>query len=162
MPIAEQIVARAKASDRGGSSDIDADVMEALGYQVIRHQAVRNGSTRGGVAWRYRGCGLLGKRAHWCALPRVSRSIDEALRIVERVLGEGALSIELTHETAAPGVYPAAVLRWYPAGVARDGRSWHAAIEGAPTIPLALIAALFEALPRLNPAEAAIAGLVEK
>lgn len=62
---------------RAGSRELDADVMEALGYRVVR-EAVNHR----GIAWRYqrrphrRG---INHRGYWEALPMLTRSLDAAI-----------------------------------------------------------------------------------
>ncbi|MEI5547598.1 hypothetical protein V7S57_02190 [Caulobacter sp. CCNWLY153] len=117
-----------------------ADIYEALGYQVVRGRTQPKG-----IVWRYRGAGQLGLVTHWRTMQDFTTSIDDALGLIEKLIGRGLLSIEITHETSSPGVYPAVVLRWRPIG---EPGNWHCAIQGAATVPLALMAALFEAMGR--------------
>lgn len=55
---------------RCGNRDLDADVMETLGY-CVRRCAL----TTRALAWRYKA-----SSGHWCALPRLTHDMTDALR----------------------------------------------------------------------------------
>lgn len=68
------IVAEKCALANSGSHDLNADIYEALGYDVIRSPR-----TPGGIYWRYRGFGLLDRSpSRWEVQRDFSRSIDDA------------------------------------------------------------------------------------
>lgn len=58
-----------------GSRDLDADMFEAFGYEVTRAPVKLNG-----ICWRYKP-----RFSRWLALPRVSTSIDDAIRFADSV-----------------------------------------------------------------------------
>jgi len=81
------------ASAQGPHRDLDADVYEALGYQIKRY-AVRNGHRRS-RSWSY----LDGKR--WLAMSRLTASLDDALALVDMILPGCGVSVDRNSTTTA-------------------------------------------------------------
>lgn len=72
-------------------------------------------------------------------------SLDAAVALVEREMAPKLLDIEGSWEPRDKAVWPAWSVRWYPAGVDRDGKSWHAQVGTGPTPAIALLRALLAA-----------------
>ncbi|HEY4547812.1 MAG TPA: hypothetical protein VIG90_15520 [Pedomonas sp.] len=70
-------------------------------------------------------------------------SLDEALTLVPTDLA--IIELVLGWDPSRPSVHPAAVVRWYPPNVAHDGKSWHAQIASAKTLPLTVCLASLQA-----------------
>lgn len=85
--------------------DLDSDIYEALGYEVIR----RPRSPRG-VAWRYRGRGPLDQygHSHWQTQGRLTFSVDDAYRHIARPLwGDAEIVLSMrTNRSKASSVLP--------------------------------------------------------
>jgi hypothetical protein len=78
--------------------------------------------------------------------PKYTASLDAALALCERVLLPALLDVEGTWEPRDKRAWPAWSVRWYPGGVDRDGKSWHAQVGSARTPALALLSAMLKAL----------------
>lgn len=134
----------------GPDRELDADMDEALriGLPHLPAWAWQNFPQWKNISGG-RVCCLHRDGSHglnWSSL-EFTASIDAALALVERVAPGGLLDLTLGYEPgAADRAWPAVTLRFYPDGVRVDGKQYHAVIEGAPTPPLAILAALLRAL----------------
>lgn len=63
-----------RLTDDGSIVELNADIYEALGYEVIRRP--RNSK---GIAWKYRGNGPLFNNERWVSMNWFLRSIDAAM-----------------------------------------------------------------------------------
>lgn len=80
------------------------------------------------------------------AAPCYTWSLDAVLALCTEKLRLGLLDIEGSWEPRDAAVWPAWSIRWYPAGVKADGKSWRAIVATAATPALALLAATLRAL----------------
>lgn len=112
-----------------GSRELDAGVYETLGHRVLRAPATwRN------IGWKW----FDPAARRWIGLPHVTTSVDDALTLLPS--GIQILDLTLAWDTLPAGehCWPAATVRWCPPGQPSSGANWHATIESAPTLPLAI------------------------
>jgi len=75
------LVGRIEEAERA-SGDLNSDVYELLGYDVIR---TARPTLRGrGPAWRFKGCGPLGFAERWQCQSNFTGSIDAAMKLMPR------------------------------------------------------------------------------
>ena len=120
----------------GPDRDLDADIYEALGYEVKRRsERVEEGwRVRRTVDWRY----LDG--SSWLAMDYLTGSVDAALALVERVLPGAAYTINSFDVQRTPTTE-----RRVHVHLSDYEGADHGALGDAPTAPLAILIATLRA-----------------
>lgn len=73
-----KLAERCEAADgRWYNHELDADIYEALGYDVIRERRHSRG-----VAWKHRGFGQFGFVSHWTSNLAFTYKLDDAVKLV--------------------------------------------------------------------------------